>query len=86
MMIGPIRHKLCGRPVTVAVLTQDVAIYVFCETCHDLIEAGELDVPNNNDDEGREINSRRFVVYEVGANQEPIAYERDRTGELFERS
>jgi hypothetical protein len=38
-----LKHTLCGREVSIAVLNDDVALYVYCEHCHDLIEDGELD-------------------------------------------
>lgn len=40
--INLIRHKDCGQPVSVALLNDDMAIYVFCDTCNDIVEAGEL--------------------------------------------
>ncbi len=40
-----LKHKPCGNPVSVAVLNNDVAIYLYCEHCHDLVEDGELDPP-----------------------------------------
>ena len=37
-----LRHSRCGAEVQIAVLRHDVAIYVWCETCHDIVEEGEL--------------------------------------------
>jgi hypothetical protein len=38
-----LKHTKCGSEVSIAVLNQDVALYVYCEHCHDLVEDGELD-------------------------------------------
>jgi hypothetical protein len=40
-----LRHKPCGGLLSVAVLNDDVAIYVYCETCRDLVEDGEIVPP-----------------------------------------
>ena len=40
-----LRHKPCGGPLSVAVLRDDVAIYVYCEHCCDLVEDGDIDPP-----------------------------------------
>lgn len=37
----------CGTPVETAVLQHDVAIYVWCPSCRDIVEAGELSEQNN---------------------------------------
>lgn len=67
-MVGPLRHETCGRVVTIAVLNNDVALYVFCEHCNDLVEDGEL-VP------AADVNARRFAIYDVSAG-DPIEYQR----------
>lgn len=38
-----LKHTRCGREVSIAVLNDDVALYVYCEHCRDLVEDGELD-------------------------------------------
>ncbi len=35
-------HKNCGGLVEIAQLRDDVALYVWCPTCRDIVEAGEL--------------------------------------------
>lgn len=42
-----VKHTKCGQPVTVAVLQHDAAIYVWCNTCNDIVENGELDIPTD---------------------------------------
>ena len=42
-----LKHKNCGQDVSIAVLNHDVAYYVYCDTCRDLVEFGELDLPVN---------------------------------------
>lgn len=37
-----IKHKNCGHEVTIAVQVDDVAIYVYCDYCGDIVEDGEL--------------------------------------------
>jgi len=37
------RHKTCGTVLETAVLNGDVAIYVWCPRCRDLVEHGEID-------------------------------------------
>jgi hypothetical protein len=44
-----LRHKNCGRELSIAVLQHDAAIYVYCEHCHDLVEDGEIDPPIDED-------------------------------------
>lgn len=44
---APLKHVRCGMPVSIAVLKGDVAYYVWCETCRDLVEEGELFPPLN---------------------------------------
>jgi uncharacterized protein YodC (DUF2158 family) len=39
---GTLLHARCGSEVTVAELLHDVALYVWCDRCHDIVEAGEL--------------------------------------------
>lgn len=40
-----LKHVRCGNPVSIAVLDHDVAYYVYCEHCRDLVEEGELHPP-----------------------------------------
>jgi hypothetical protein len=40
--VTPLTHKRCGKIVGIAVLLHDEAIYVYCPTCHDIVESGEL--------------------------------------------
>lgn len=40
--VAPLTHVRCGKPVSIAALRGDVALYVWCETCCDLVEEGEL--------------------------------------------
>lgn len=65
---GPaLRHKNCGSRLTLAVLEGDVAIYVWCDTCHDLVEFGELlgvDFPQDNDGTVT-FNQRRWLLREM---------------------
>ncbi len=37
-----LRHAVCGHEVSIAVLRHDVAIYVWCEHCQDIVEEGDL--------------------------------------------
>jgi hypothetical protein len=50
-----LRHKNCGEPVGIAVLNHDVAIYVFCDACNDLVEYGELEGVTD-------INAEKFYI------------------------
>jgi len=40
-----LRRIVCGWPLSIAVLNHDVAIYVYCEHCGDLVEEGEISPP-----------------------------------------
>ena len=42
VIIPPLTHAKCRGPVTIATLHHDVALYVYCEKCHDIVEDGEL--------------------------------------------
>lgn len=58
-----LRHSLCGHEVSVAVLTGDAAIYVWCEHCHDIVEEGEL-TPGSDETQVRlRVDGRRVRPY-----------------------
>jgi uncharacterized protein YodC (DUF2158 family) len=40
--LGRLLHVACGTEATVAQLSHDVALYVWCERCEDIVEAGAL--------------------------------------------
>jgi hypothetical protein len=42
-----ILHSTCKQPVTIAALDNDVAVYVYCDTCHDIVEENELEYIKN---------------------------------------
>lgn len=37
-----LKHKLCGNELTVGQLVDDVAIYVYCDKCRDIVEGDEI--------------------------------------------
>ena len=44
-----LRHRLCGRELSIAVLQHDAALYVYCDHCRDIVEDGEIDPPIDED-------------------------------------
>lgn len=59
-------HATCGYAVTIAVRQDDVAIYVWCPVCNDIVETGELFIPGDHtspEDQWKVINRGTCGVY-----------------------
>jgi len=37
-----LKHSICGSLLTIACLVDDVAMYVYCNHCNDIVEDGEI--------------------------------------------
>jgi hypothetical protein len=37
-----VTHTLCGHPVTISALNDDMKLYVYCDHCHVVVEWGHL--------------------------------------------
>jgi hypothetical protein len=60
----PLTHTRCKKPVSLAVLLHDVAIYVWCPTCNDIVEAGELEGLPTEDD-GVAFNKNNYAIFKL---------------------
>lgn len=72
MAASIVRHKACGEPVTIAVYQHDVAIYVHCNTCDDLVETGELELTLSEQGDGQQADQiNRSLFYLMESNGVP---------------
>lgn len=72
MAASIVRHKNCGEPVTIFTKPDDVAIYIGCEHCQDLVEVGELELTlSEQGDGGQGDQINRGVFYLMESNGIP---------------
>lgn len=57
MAASIVRHKTCGEPVTIAVYQHNVAVYIHCNHCNDMVEAGDLELVLSEPLEGEGMQS-----------------------------